>query len=98
MADTTLELSVVIVSWNVRGLLRRCLQSIYDSVQGLRFEVFVVDNASHDGSPEMVGAEFPAVHLIANSENLGFGRANNQALRLCSGRYVLLINPDTVVP
>jgi len=98
MPDTTLDLSVVIVSWNVRELLRRCLQSIYDSIQGLRFEVFVVDNASHDGSPEMVHAEFPAVHLIANSENLGFGRANNQALRLCSGRYVLLINPDTLVP
>ena len=98
MADTTLDLSVVIVSWNVRELLKGCLQSIYDSIQGLRFEVFVIDNASHDGSPEMVRAEFPNAHLVANSENLGFGRANNQALRLCSGHYVLLINPDTVIP
>ena len=98
MADTTLDLSVIIVSWNVRELLRGCLLSIYDSIQGLPSEVIVADNASQDGSPEMVRAEFPDVRLIANSENLGFGRANNQALRLCSGRYVLLINPDTVVP
>ena len=98
MADVALDLSVVIVSWNVKELLTACLHSIYDASQGLRFEIFVVDNASHDGSPEMVRAEFPDVYLIANSANLGFGCANNQALRLCSGRYVLLINPDTVVP
>jgi GT2 family glycosyltransferase len=98
MPDTTVDISVVIVSWNVKELLRKCLQSIYDSIQGLRFEIFVVDNDSHDGSPEMVRAEFPDVYLIANSENLGFGPANNQGLRLCGGCYVLLINPDTVVP
>jgi len=74
------------------------LRSIYDSTQGQQFEIFVVDNASRDGTPEMVRTEFPDVHLIANSDNLGFGRANNQALRLCRGRYVLLTNPDTVVP
>jgi GT2 family glycosyltransferase len=98
MANRTLDLSVVIVSWNVKELLRGCLQSIYDSLRGLRCEIFVVDNASHDGGPEMVRAEFPDVHLIVNSENLGFGCANNQALQVCSGRYVLLINPDTIVP
>lgn len=98
MANNTVDLSVVIVSWNVKDLLRGCLQSIHDSLRGLRFEIFVVDNASDDGSPEMIHTEFPDVHLIANSENLGFGCANNQALQLCNGCYVLLINPDTIVP
>jgi GT2 family glycosyltransferase len=98
MCDRFSDLSIIIVSWNVRELLKACLQSVYDTVQGLRFEVFVVDNASHDGSPQMVAQWFPRVHLIANRENLGFGPANNQALRLATGRYVLLINPDSVVP
>jgi GT2 family glycosyltransferase len=93
-----LDLSVIIVSWNVKNFLRACLQSIYDTIQGLHFEVFVVDNASHDGSPQMMTQEFPGVQLIANKQNVGFGSANNQALRLANGRYVLLINPDTVVP
>ncbi len=98
MPNQTLDLSVVIVSWNVRELLKACLQSVYDTVQGLRFEVFVVDNASHDGSPQMVERFFPDAHLIANGDNRGFGPANNQALRLATGRYVLLLNPDTTVP
>ncbi|MEA3342319.1 MAG: glycosyltransferase family 2 protein [Chloroflexota bacterium] len=98
MTDATLDISIVIVSWNVKRLLRKCLRSIYNSTQGQQFEIFVVDNASRDGTPEMVRAEFPDVHLIANSDNVGFGRANNQALRLCKGRYVLLTNPDTVIP
>jgi len=99
MSDTNLDLSIIIVSWNVKGLLRACLQSIYDTVPPrLRYEIFVVDNASHDGSPEMVAQEFSDVRLIANEDNKGFGPANNQGLRLCQGRYVLLINPDTVVP
>lgn len=98
MVDTRLDVSVIIVSWNVRDLLRTCLRSIYDAVRGLRFEVFVVDNASCDSSAQMVAHEFPGVQLITNTENLGFGRANNQALRLAAGRYVLLTNPDTVIP
>jgi GT2 family glycosyltransferase len=98
MADQTLDLSIVIVSWNVRELLKACLQSVYDTAQGLSFEVFVVDNASHDGSPQMVERCFPGVHLIANRDNRGFGPANNQALRLATGRYALLLNPDTTVP
>jgi GT2 family glycosyltransferase len=92
------DLSIIIVSWNVRELLKACLQSIYDTVQGVCFEVFVVDNASRDGSPQMVERCFPDVRLIANQENLGFGLANNQALREASGRYALLLNPDTTVP
>lgn len=89
------DLSIVIVSWNVRDLLRRCLASIAPT--GISCEIFVVDNASSDGSPGMVEAQFPAVHLIANDDNCGFTAANNQGLRRCQGRYSLLLNPDTEV-
>ena len=94
-----LDLSVVIVNWNVRELLRRCLRSVLASgrLGGLAMEVIVVDNASSDGSVEMVRAEFPPVRLIANEENLGFTRANNQGITASRGRYVLLLNPDTEV-
>ncbi len=92
-----MDLSIVIVSWNVRDLLEACLRSIYAKTRGLSFEVFVVDNASADGSPEMVEQSFPQVQLICNAANVGFARATNQALRLSKGRYVLLLNPDTVI-
>lgn len=92
------DLSVIIVSWNVRALLKNCLDSLLRAVQGYQVEIFVVDNASRDGSADMVASEFPQVKLIANSENLGFGAANNQALKLSRGGYILLLNPDTVVP
>ena len=93
-----LDLSIIIVSWNVKGLLRRCLDSIFQHpTSNLQFEVIVVDNASSDGSVEMVRAEFPQVRLMANEENLGFTRANNQGIAASRGRYVLLLNPDTEV-
>ncbi len=98
MSETKLDLSVIVVSWNVRELLEPCLRSITKAAQGLSAEIFVVDNASHDGSAEMVRQLFPEVHLIANLENKGFGAANNQALQISRGRYALLINPDTLVP
>ena len=90
-------LSVVIVSWNTRELLRGCLESLLASTHLAEIEVFVVDNASTDASQEMVRGAFPQVHLLENSTNLGFARANNQAIRQCSGRYILLLNSDTLV-
>jgi N-acetylglucosaminyl-diphospho-decaprenol L-rhamnosyltransferase len=91
-------LSVVIVSYNTRDLLRDCLRSIFDSLCELSVAVWVVDNASADGSAAMVAAEFPHVRLLARDDNLGFARANNLALKQASGRYLLLLNPDTLVP
>lgn len=92
-------LSVIVVSWNVRDYLRDCLVSLEReaSLPPESVEVIVVDNDSADGSAEMVAREFPRVIVQANRENLGFGRANNQAFRTCRGRYVLLLNPDTAV-
>jgi GT2 family glycosyltransferase len=92
-----MKLSVVIVSYNVKHFLEQCLHSVCKAMEGLPGEVFVVDNHSVDGSVEMVRQKFPNVHLIVNDHNAGFARANNQALQLASGQYVLLLNPDTVV-
>ncbi len=91
------DLSIIIVNWNVRELLRRCLASIYAGLGDLEVEVIVVDNASTDGSVDAVRAEFPLVRLIANADNVGFTVGNNQGLRQSRGRYVLLLNPDTEV-
>ncbi len=90
-------LSVVIVTWNVREDLRECLRSLFDNSGAVPMEVIVVDNASQDGTAEMVRAEFPQVHLIINEQNLGYTKANNQGIRASRGKYVLLLNPDTVV-
>jgi len=87
--------SVVIVSWNTKVLLMRCLESIFTFPPDNGVEVFVVDNASSDGSAEMVRQSFPQVGLIENQENIGFARANNQALRRCRGDALMLLNPDT---
>ncbi|HEC34789.1 MAG TPA: glycosyltransferase family 2 protein [Chloroflexi bacterium] len=92
-----IDLSVVIVNWNVRELLRRCLHSILPNLPTCQLEIIVVDNASTDGSVEMVRAEFPSVHLIANADNRGFPAANNQGIAVAQGCYVLLLNPDTEV-
>ncbi len=92
-----LDLSIVVVNWNTRVLLAQCLQSVYDTVSDLSFEILVVDNASGDGSSEMVQTRFPEVRLIRNSENRGFARACNQAVRETTAGHVLLLNPDTEV-
>lgn len=89
-----IDLSVIIVSWNVRERLAECLRSVFANANSLNLEVFVVDNASADKSADMVQKDFPLVKLIANTENLGFSMANNQAAKLAGGRYILLLNPD----
>ena len=92
-----MDLSVVILSYNTRELLEQTLRTVFDAVQDLEAEIVVVDNASHDGSPEMVEADFPAAVLVRNDDNLGFAAGNNVALRRVRGRCVLLLNSDTVV-
>src|SRR3989344_6621165 len=90
-----MDLSIIIVSWNVKDLLRKCLRTIYQSQHRLTLEVFVVDNASTDGTPAMVEQEFSSAVLITNKQNRGFAAANNQAIAKSIGRYVLALNPDT---
>jgi len=91
------DLSICIVSWNTEVQLKECLQSIYEHTKGITYEIFVVDNASRDGSVGMLGDHFPDVYIIANQGNRGFAAANNQAIRLAKGRSVIFLNPDTVV-
>ncbi len=92
------DLSIAIVSYRCRDLLRECLQSVIDQQRDLALEVFVVDNHSADGTAEMVLADFPWVDFTDTGANLGFAKPNNMALRRCTGRAVLILNPDTVIP
>lgn len=96
-----MRLSIIIVSWNTKDLLARGLESVQTGGQSDpgagAIETFVVDNASNDGSAEMVAERFPSVRLIANHENVGFARANNQALAQTSGDAILLLNPDAIL-
>jgi len=92
-----MKLSIIIVNYNVEHFLNQCLQSVRNACEGIEAEVYVVDNNSVDGSVEMVRKQFPEVKLIANTDNVGFSRANNQALKIATGEYQLLLNPDTVV-
>ncbi|MHB1456707.1 MAG: glycosyltransferase family 2 protein [Armatimonadota bacterium] len=89
-----ITLSIVIVSWNTKDLLEKCLQSIQNTVPPISHEVVVVDNDSHDGSPDMVETGFPDMKLIRAGGNLGFSAGNNIALRQVTGLYILLLNPD----
>ena len=92
-----MTLSVIIVNYNVKYFLEQCLLAVQKASKGIDVEIFVVDNNSVDGSVKMVQDKFPEVKLIANSDNLGFSKANNQAIEISNGKYVLLLNPDTVV-
>jgi len=93
----TETVSVIIVSWNTRELLKGCLNSLFDASCGMQLDVIVVDNASADGSAEMVEKQFPHVRLVRNSSNVGFARANNQAINGCSSDLILLLNSDTLL-
>ena len=95
--DGKINLSIIIVNWNVRDLLQKCLTSIYKNSQGIFLEVFVVDNASSDSSAEMVRQDFPQAKLIESEENLGFAKANNLAIKQSKGQFILLLNPDTEI-
>jgi GT2 family glycosyltransferase len=92
-----IDVSVIIVSWNTQDILCDCINSIYQQTNNEQFEVIVVDNASSDGSVDMVQSEFRQVKIIKNNENRGFAAANNQGITVAQGRYVLLLNSDTVV-
>lgn len=89
------DVSIIIVNWNTRELLTQCLESLPSACGSLNFKIIVVDNASEDGSPEWIRERFPLVTLVANSKNVGFAAANNQAAGEAVGRYLLLLNPDT---
>lgn len=96
-SSPSLDLSIIIVSFNTRQILIDCMESIYRHTQGIAFEVLVVDNASTDGSPQAITERFPEVALIRNSANRGFSAANNQAIRQSRGRYAVLLNSDTLL-
>jgi GT2 family glycosyltransferase len=91
------DVSIIIVNWNTKQLLQDCLTSVYERAGEVDYEIIVVDNASTDGSAEMIKIDFRQVILIENTENRGFAAANNQGMAVAKGRYVLLLNSDTVV-
>jgi GT2 family glycosyltransferase len=92
-----MDVSIVIVNWNTRDIVRNCLCSTYGQTKNVDFEVIVIDNASMDGSAKMVQTEFPQVNLIKNSNNVGFAAACNQGIAISKGKYVLLLNSDIVI-
>ncbi len=92
-----MDISIIIVSWNVKNKLKDNLAALFRSEGGFSYEILVVDNDSKDGTAKMIAHDFPQVKLIANRENLGFAKANNQGIREATGSYVLLLNPDMLV-
>lgn len=93
-----MDLSIIIVNWNTGKLLYQCLNSIFNSETRYSYEVFVVDNASTDESIQLASGNFSEVNFIINSNNIGFAAANNQAIKKATGEFILLLNPDTIIP
>lgn len=92
-----MDISIIIINFNTKELLQNCLKSLYANLDDISYEVIVVDNASIDNSLEMLKNDFPSVKIISNCENLGFARANNQAIKIAQGRHLLLLNSDTII-
>ena len=92
-----MKLSIVILCWNDLKVIGDCLRSIYNETKDIEFEVIVSDNGSNDGSVEFIKREYPRVRMVENGENLGFAKGNNAGIRLSTGEYVLILNPDTII-
>lgn len=92
-----MKISIIIVSWNVKDLLKKCLQSLIKYGEDFDLEIFVIDNASTDGTTWMMKNDFPEINFLPNKENAGFAKANNQGIKRATGDYVLLLNPDTEI-
>ena len=91
------KISIVIVNYNVEFFLNQCLRSVQKAIKKISAEVYIVDNKSIDGSVKMIKKKYPEFNLIENKKNVGFSKANNQAIKLAKGEYILLLNPDTVI-
>ena len=92
-----MDFSIIIVNYNTSKFFKNCLLSIYEHTKNIEFEVIVSDNGSTDGSIEMLKSTFPNVILLENNQNLGFGTANNKALKKANGKYILYLNSDTII-
>ena len=92
-----MDVSIIIVNYNTKDLIKTCIDSIYGQTDQIKFEIIVVDNASKDGSQQMIKNEFPNVILIESPENMGFGKANNFGAKHASGKYLLFLNSDTIL-
>ena len=97
MAIKYLDLSIIIISWNTADFLIKCLESLFRTIKRHTFEIIVVDNNSSDNSVKCVKSKFKTVRIIQNKKNIGFPKANNQAIELAKGKNILLLNPDTIV-
>jgi len=93
-----MDVSIIIVNYNVKFFLEQCLFSVSKAIQNIKAEVLVIDNCSNDGSIPYLASKFPSFQFIQNTENIGFGKANNQGFALAKGKYILMLNPDTIIP
>ena len=92
-----IDVTIILVSFNTKNYTKNTIDSILKNTEYLKYEIIVVDNASDDGSPEMIEFFFPEIILIKNNKNIGFGKANNLAFKIARGKYFLLLNTDTLL-